>query len=476
MSTDVMSLQRVLRFALRELEPGQLVEFISTQRWFGGKGQSVVFAEIDSAAPLPCEGCGCESAALTRVRVVLGDDRELYYQLPLALRVEATDTPALMVARTGSCVLHDAVESPDFRRQLGRAFAQGSTLPGPGVRWEFEPLADLDDLHELPTRVMGGEQSNTSIAYGDKAILKLFRRLEPGINPDVEIARFLTTRTDFKGTPALLGVLHLRDTSGSNDGVAGMLQAFMPGSVDGWAHVLARLREQPDGGDALHAPLAEELVALGRITRELHAALASDAEDPDFAPEPTTDADLARWRDAIEAASLAAMANLAAQTDHLRPDIAANARTLLGREEAVRALLRRPLAAATAGPKIRHHGDYHLGQVLFTGAGDWRIIDFEGEPARPLVERRAKHHPLRDVAGMLRSFAYAAAVAGTGNERAMRTAFLAGYDPGLHDDLERAGLLALFETEKLFYELGYELGSRPEWAWIPLAGITRLLS
>ena len=155
---------------------------------------------------------------------------------------------------------------------------------------------------------------------------------------------------------------------------------------------------------------------------------------------------------------------------------------MLGREHALHARLTRALHPG--GQRIRHHGDYHLGQVLHTADGGWRIIDFEGEPARPLAERRAKHHPLRDVAGMLRSFAYAAAVATADApgpqraswERAMRTAFLTGYDPALTTESDQAGLLALFEAEKLFYELAYELGSRPDWVWIPLAGITDLLT
>ena len=142
-----------------------------------------------------------------------------------------------------------------------------------------------------------------------------------------------------------------------------------------------------------------------------------------------------------------------------------------------RTTARKPVAPGTAGlgPRIRHHGDYHLGQVLHTPDG-WRVIDFEGEPARPLAERRAKHHPLRDVAGMLRSFAYAAAVAAQARAGpAMCAAFLRGYDPTLRDDPRRSGLLALFTAEKLFYELSYELGSRPDWVWIPLAAAAELL-
>lgn len=474
MSTDVSSRQRTLRLALRELDPNALAEFIAARRWFGGKAQGIHLAEIENIAALPCEASGSESAALTRVRVRLRDGAELRYQLPLGLRVEATETPAQLLARAGSCVLYDAVESPEFRRQLGRGFAEPTLLPGNGARWEFEPLTDLADLADLPTRVMGAEQSNTSIVFGDRAITKLFRRLEPGINPDVEIARFLTTRTEFRGTPALLGVLHLRDADA--DSVAGMVQEFMPGATDGWTHLLARLRAQPADAAELDDGLTQELTALGRLTRELHTALASVADDPDFAPEPTTPDDLERWRSATLTAALANLARLDAQAAALPPQVTTDAKAVLGQQEALRALLARPLDVGAAGPRTRHHGDYHLGQVLHLGDGSWRIIDFEGEPARPLAERRAKHHPLRDVAGMLRSFAYAGAVSGSSSERAMRTAFLAGYDPSLESDPKRAGLLALFETEKLFYELGYELGSRPDWAWIPLAGITDLLS
>ena len=461
------------RAALGALGRDALTRYLSARRWFGAKGQAIEAAGFDEVAPLIA---GDDPIALARVAVRFASGHTEHYQVPLAIDREGR--ASLILANIhGGGVLHDAVESPEFRRQLGRAFAQRATAAAQTVRWEFEPLTELEDLADVPTRVVGGEQSNTSIVFGERAILKLFRHLEIGQNPDVEIGRFLTTRTNFRGTPALLGILHLRAPAG--DGVAGMVQEFLPDSTDGWAHVLARLAN--NGADQA---LTTELQALGRLTRELHAALASVTDDPDFAPEPTTQADLDRWRTEVNTQVTTTFTQLAAQLGQLPAKIVGPARALLGRAEQLRGLLRGPLHADEAMPRIRHHGDYHLGQVLRTADGGWRIIDFEGEPARPLAERRAKHHPLRDVAGMLRSFAYAAAVAARTDpardpataERAMRAAFLAGYDPDLAGDPRSSALLALFETEKALYELRYELGSRPDWAWIPLAGLADLLS
>lgn len=451
--------------AVHALDRQTLAGYLATRRWFGAKGRAIAELAVREVAPVPGE-----AAALTRVTVRFSDGAESEYQVPFALGGDANGPLGGLI---------DAAERPEFRRALGRAFARGAAVAGPTSRWEFEPLADLADLGERPTKVLGGEQSNTSIVFGERAIVKLFRRLEVGPNPDVEIGRFLAG-TGFRGAPALLGVIHLRAPDG--EAVAGMAQEYMPGAVDGWTHVLQRLKAVEH-----QQLLAAELELLGGLTRELHTALSCATDDPDFAPEPTTPADLERWQTATDKQSAAALERLAAQLETLAPDAAATARSVLARADDLGARLLAPLAVASAGPRIRHHGDYHLGQVLHTPGG-WRIIDFEGEPARALAERRAKHHPLRDVAGMLRSFAYAAAVATRDADasaaatqspaaltRMMRAAFLRGYDPGLASDAPRTALLALFEAEKLFYELGYELGSRPDWVWIPLAGITDML-
>ncbi|HET7564779.1 MAG TPA: phosphotransferase, partial [Gemmatimonadaceae bacterium] len=353
--------------------------------------------------------------------------------------------------------------------------------------------------------VIAGEQSNTSIVYGDHAILKLFRRLEPGEHPDVEIGRFLTTRTNFHGTPALLGVITFEWDGAPS--VAGMLQRFVPGAQDAWDYALRSARDYLRAkGEAPRNPFAGDAERLGRVTRAMHEALASDTGNPAFAPERATGDDLERWaRDAraTMARSLELLESRV-QAKALDPRATAAARALLGRRDALDDRVTEMVSAIgdDVGMRIRTHGDYHLGQVLRTPDGHFLVIDFEGEPARPLAERRAKVSPLRDVAGMVRSFAYVASmsardVAGeTVNptveirsahwERDARTAFLDGYlhagktspeSPVLlsHTRDDTQALLTLFETEKVFYELAYELNNRPEWVWVPLRGIAKLL-
>jgi len=233
-----------------------------------------------------------------------------------------------------------------------------------------------------------------------------------------------------------------------------------------------------------HDPFEAEAEQLGAITTELHRALATPTDDPAFAPRDATAADVARWAGGVRRSVEQGFALL----DRLAPALDARSRPL-----ALAACTRRMDALAklddilhalggpsAAGILSRHHGDYHLGQVLRTDR-DWMIIDFEGEPARPLAERRALNSPARDVAGMLRSFAYAAATAASHNdadrERAAqweamaRAAFLRGYG-----DTSAPALIELFELEKLFYELAYELNNRPTWAWIPLLGIEKMLA
>lgn len=430
-----------------------LLRFLATRRWFAEKGREIVAAELCDVAPLPDV-----AAVLARVRVHLDGENPVDYQLPLAVRTH-TEDPAL-VARDGDHAAIDALVDPEFLRRISRAFTRDETIG----RWSFTSLTDLADLG--PPRPLTGEQSNTSIALGDRALLKFYRRLAPGEHPDVEVPRFLATRTPFRGAPALLGVAHLHEETGPPT-VTAALHEYIPGAVDGWEHVLARLRAGADP--------SPELTALGALTRELHVALASVDDDPAFTPEPTRDVDLDRWQSATAAQIHRALTRLGEQHTTLPEALRPAIRDILAQTEALVALARAPLDASTLGPRIRHHGDYHLGQTLHTAEG-WRIVDFEGEPTRPLHERRIKHHPLRDVAGMLRSFAYAAAAADTPDAAPrLRAAFLAGYDPTLADDPRRAPLLQLFTLEKLFYELTYELGSRPDWAWIPLAGITALL-
>ncbi|HEU4630052.1 MAG TPA: putative maltokinase [Gemmatimonadaceae bacterium] len=510
------------REALAAIPGERLARWLAGRRWFGAKGRAPRAARIGRVIPLPWPG---GPFALAVLEVELGEGVVWRYQLPLVGRGEGRgargenagsgagdrgrDTHADVLRESDGVVIVDATEDEAFRAALLEAMLRGETVEGDGVRLVFESVAPRpSSLAPRPSRLGAAEQSNSSIIYGDAAILKLFRRLEPGENPDVEIARFLTTRTDFRNTPELLGVARLEE--GGERAVAAMLSRYVPSTGDAWSHALERARaylrapgtaEPPD-------PFAAEARELGRVTRALHEALASDENDPAFAPTYAGDADVERWADGAREMMTGALDLLATRVRALDARSRAPAQALLGRRAA---LLRRLDEIADevadevtehgdAGLLVRHHGDFHLGQVLRTTGGDWMIIDFEGEPARSLEERRARHSPLRDVAGMMRSFAYAAAtaageVAGTAVnptvevraarwERDARAAFLDGYMHRVDDDEPDTllpdtpqgseALLTLFEIEKIFYELSYELNNRPTWAWIPLRGIAKL--
>jgi maltose alpha-D-glucosyltransferase/alpha-amylase len=508
------------------LDQQTFVRFLSGRRWYGGKGRAPDLVRLDGFIPLPWLDGRCGIARL----LVEAGGRAAHYQLPLALRAVGelpSDGPRAELVRFetagGTRVLFDATEDADFRAELARAFETGARFEGYGAsasaagnaRWVVEPSSAGTRLPER-SRVGSAEQSNTSVVYGDAAILKLFRRLEPGEHPDVEIGRFLTAGRDggdgFRHTPALLGTIRFEEEGAT--AVAGMLQTLVPGSSDAWAHILERGRAWFGASPTARQPapeVAADAERLGRITREMHEALAAPraASMPDFAPEPATDEDVEEW---VAGARETMEEGFALLDDRLRANAlpterVSEARALAGRHDAYLDHLEE-LAESVgddAGARIRHHGDYHLGQVLRSAAGDFLVIDFEGEPARPLEERRRKHSPLRDVAGMLRSFAYAAATLAQERrgtleprvlepraaqwERAAREAFLRGYgvlelrdaSPGAtsrvlpRTKIATDSLIGLFETEKVFYELAYELNNRPDWVWIPLRGIARLL-
>ncbi len=315
-------------------------------------------------------------------------------------------------------------------------------------------------------RAMGAEQSNSSVVFGEELVLKVFRRLEPGVNPELEMLRFLSAR-DFPNIAALAGWY---EYSGElMHATLGILQEFVGGARDGWELAM-------DDPDALAARIAD----LGTATGEMHSVLASDGDDPAFAPETPSNEALALLTATIDEQIERVFLDLPSESPALEP--------IVGRGEEVRERLQLMSHVGVGGRLIRHHGDYHLGQTLL--ADDrWIILDFEGEPARSLLERRRKRSPLRDVAGMLRSFAYAASAsqllrgvpAPVGWEAQAREDFLEAYLDAVEPTLLPAGrpatekLLQIFELEKAVYELRYELNNRPDWVPIPVAGIARLL-
>jgi trehalose synthase-fused probable maltokinase len=486
--------------------------FLAEQRWYTAKAARPISIRVAHAIPIPW-GVGESSFAIAIVDVQL-DERTDRYQIAVALRNAAPGDlpPRAIIHRSPAGVLYDAVFDADFRGGLNVALANGATThDGRGAAWTVEPTvrAAKESAPSSRSSVASGEQSNTSLVFDDSVILKLFRTLKVGVQPDVEVTEFLTAHTSFANTPPLLAVITLEESESDDRATAGMAQRFLPGAVDAWRYALERGREQfaAPADRELPNAFAADARRLGAITRAMHEALAGAADDdPDlaaFVADAATSDDAERWaerarRSVREALSLlaAALGSGAFPTEHT-----ATAQALVQRRAHYLGWIDELLdeLGGDLGMIARVHGDYHLGQVLRTQAGDFMVIDFEGEPARPLEERREKTSPLRDVAGMLRSFAYAAVTLATTAgasldprtrelrtarwERDVRAAYLAGYlESGEEDDspiipenqAHVRQLLTLFETEKAFYELAYELNNRPAWAWIPMRGIAKL--
>jgi predicted trehalose synthase len=424
-----------------------LVEFVRRQRWFGNKTAEVTGAEVVDTGTLR-ESSPRLLAALADVRY--GDGNHDLYQLILGIADSRPDEPI-------SGKVYEAVADPSFIRELFHLLRGGASVSSAEGTFEYAALRELPADTFDGVRPLGLEQTNSSVVVNDELIVKAYRRIEAGPNPELELLRFFAAH-GFENAPRLAGWWSY--TGPLVSASLGIVQRFVDGAVDGWALAL-------DGG------LAGRVERLGTVIGEMHSVLASDSSDPTFAPEEASQESLGLLLATVDERIEAVFANLPDDVDALEP--------IRGQGETVRELLRGLSTVGSVGKRIRHHGDLHLGQALWA-EGDWLIIDFEGEPARPLPERRLKASPLRDVAGMLRSFAYAASV--TGNpaiEEQARGRFLDAYfeaakTSGVLPPRETAlRLIAIFELEKAVYELGYELAHRPDWVWIPVAGIRRLL-
>jgi maltokinase len=453
---------------VRELRlPGEesLRDFVVAQRWFGSKSREVAHFRVLETIPLTEQPLGL---AVLEVEFLPGT-HELY-QLPIGARPEGDWSEAVICTNEGMTI-YDAMSDPETARRLVRLIAGNTEIETGQGTAEFRPAAPGLPAEIRDVRPMGAEQSNSSVVLDERFVLKAYRRLGAGPNPELEILRFLTER-DFPHIAALRG--WYGHTGRLIDTTLGIVQDFLTGATDGWDLALADLREDPKR----FIPRAR---ALGQVTGRLHTALASDAQDPAFAPEDTSTEALGLLTATVDEEIERVFLDLPDDREDLAP--------IRGRGEEVRERLRMLTQVGSAGRVIRHHGDYHLGQVVTRADGGWVVLDFEGEPARTLVERRRKRSPLRDVAGMLRSFAYAATASelthGTpappGWERDAREAFLDGYLAETDQSLLPPGraaverLLSVFELEKAVYELRYELDNRPDWVRIPVAGIARLL-
>jgi maltose alpha-D-glucosyltransferase/alpha-amylase len=485
-----------------------LPAYLAKQRWFGGKSRSIKSASIASTTPV-------DDAVLAVVELTYEDASTDLYQLPLAIATPqertslATSSPQAVVGEVAGSTLFDAAYSVAFQAALLQRTLDAAN--DTALSASRSSVLDTATLGGVPSHIGSAEQSNTSILYGDVAILKLFRHLRSGENPDVEMTRFLTDTAHFAHIPAYLGDLHR-----TNDGTTiAFLQAFAANVGDGWAWTLKELHRFYDAVQDQPAPESSTTVGneasgyldaaarIGQLTAELHIALATPTEDPAFAVQPTSGQDLAEDRERIEQQATAALNTLEATVntspDTFPPQALQLAKELLQKKDQLltklSALIGEPV---TFGSRIRIHGDYHLGQLLRT-SDDFLIVDFEGEPARSLEERRRKQSPLRDVAGMLRSFSYAAQSAlashkahhavtpssldswATAWQSAVAGAFLKAYHEAIaaKPDLlpkqpQMQTMLDALLLEKALYELQYELNNRPAWLHIPLIGLLAL--
>jgi maltose alpha-D-glucosyltransferase / alpha-amylase len=496
------------RFAERlrgQLEESVLPRYIASQRWYAGKGTPIARTRLTDH--------GTQTAPDAQWMIAFFDvesrNETVRYFAPLALVLrEGADSPTGRLpaaavarvrqhARTG--LLADAFADDRFCQMLVEEIGRGGERPLEHGRLRFTPTRAYSELRgnsttELAVAAPLTAGSNTAVQLGERLFMKGYRRIQPGVNPELEVGRFLTEVAHFPHIVPLAGAVEYVATDETTTTLV-LLQAYVRHQGDLWsytANYLARFLEdhrsnEPPPAD-VHAGYITLARTLGTRTAELHKAFATPTSDPAFSAEPITEADLSGWRD-YALREGAETLELLGHTKELPEARREQAAELLGHSVLFD---ERAHSAARGGLKIRHHGDYHMGQVLLQ-RNDFVIVDFEGEPARPLAERRKKTSPLRDVAGMLRSFAYArhAALKRCGVESSedckrldplltdwehqAHVAFLDAYEEGVRDSglypsfTEMQPLLALFETEKALYELRYELRNRPDWVDIPLS-------
>jgi maltose alpha-D-glucosyltransferase / alpha-amylase len=494
-----------------QLEAEVLPRFIEKQRWYAAKGVPIARARLVDHAMWQV---GKHNWLVPLVEVE-GPPERATYLVPLALawedgederlRALAPATIAKVRQQANVGVLGDAFADEAFCHAVVAAIGAGTEVATAHGKLRFEPtkafakLAGTDHA-SLPASRPLALSSNTIVTLGERLFLKGYRRLRPGENPELEVGRFLTEVAGFANCVPVAGAVEYLSGDGTTM-TLGLLQGFVANQGDGWAYTLDYLerfledyRTAPGEPPAdVHGGYLALTHTLGQRTGELHRALAARTGDPAFDPEDVVPEDVTEWKQRTRAEAKITFDLLEERFAALAEPARAEARILLERSAEVLAHIESFPAPAGAMRKIRFHGDYHLGQVLLA-KNDFVIIDFEGEPARPLEERRRKSSPLRDVAGMLRSFNYARWAA---LKRAVQTdedfaklaplaqaweddtrkAFLSAYEEGaraagLYGSVAEARrMLGLFELEKALYELRYEINNRPDWVRIPLAGI-----
>ncbi|WP_437756576.1 maltose alpha-D-glucosyltransferase [Sorangium sp. So ce1389] len=545
----------------RALEPA-IGKYIAVRRWFRGKARTRRTTTLADVIPMARDERGAAQHFILLVRVEYTDGSPETYVVPIGFatgdraRELATRTRHAVIAdvtvrdpdpesaAAPEGILYDALATPEFAALILAAIRAQGVAAGDVGELHALPLGTTLEVlgaeGELPARIAESEQSNTTIIYGDKLLLKIFRQVEEGINPELEIGRFLTEH-QFPATPRLAGAIDYR-ARGREATTVAMLQEYVQSQSDAWTSTLEALNrffervladEESVKGSAPPMPtgtlvdasrsapppivnqlMGTELVRmrlLGERTAQLHLTLGKESKDPAFGQQPFTTLHQQSIFQSAHGMLARTFALLRKRERSLPENVQEQVSAMLQREAEINAKLQQIVSRKFDVTRIRTHGDFHLGQVLSTG-DDFILIDFEGEPARPLSERRYKRGPLRDVSGMLRSFDYAGAAAlRDGRLRPedvtvlkpwtdawvawVSASYLAGYLETIAraqasaearsdetapfvpaSDADTVLLLDFYMLEKVIYELGYELNNRPDWLDIPLRGLEHLIT
>ncbi|CAM4133017.1 maltose alpha-D-glucosyltransferase [Gillisia limnaea] len=521
---------------LTKLENSILPSYLNSSRWFGGKSRIIQNISIQGHLNIPVVDL---KATLLTIEVNYNDGLPEVYQLPISFVSNKKEELIKEIPKKGIIchlklkneegVLFDSVYNESFRNMLFQNIRKGrKILSGSGsitfYRSASNPAMGKGEIH---SKVLNADQSNTSLIFDNKYFLKLYRKLDNTVNPDLEITRYLSEKTDYKNAPQFVGAIEYNPSEKSTI-VLGMMQDLIPNQGDAWDYTkdsLARFFESvltkkninielADGPLTLALPyqelpqsykdligviFPERIYLLGQRTAEMHRALSSQPEEKDFEPEPFSLHYQRSLFSSLQSLTRNSFQNLQKNLKNLPEELRNEAKEVLDMKSDVLKCFKRVYDHKIPTMKIRTHGDYHLGQVLWTGK-DFVIIDFEGEPARAFSERRLKRSPLRDIAGMVRSFHYAAYSSIMESEFNQQRKekdlekwaeswyyhvtrmYLQGYldtvgesdfIPNEQEDFDI--LMETFLLEKAVYELNYELNNRPDWLLIPLRGIKSII-
>ncbi|WP_345953408.1 maltose alpha-D-glucosyltransferase [Mucilaginibacter sp. PAMB04168] len=538
-----LTLQRWKDLISREVFEGLsnaiLPEYLMRMRWFGGKARGMETVAIVDAANIPlAEG----SAYTLLMEVAYREGLPDLYQLSVAFATDQqarklqTEYPQAIIANVTvngeEGVLYDAIYGIDFQQAIITNMGHRHTIPQSRGELVFsgnrELKAHITEHPETKPKMLSAEQSNTSITYDNAFYLKIYRKVDRAINPDMELTKFLSNEAQFKNIPGFVGAIEWDFGKGTM--VLGMMQEIVKANSDSWEYMLDRLNDyndelltntnpnqtnvevvgsltQPVAYEQIpetlkakfDAAVAEQVRLLGERTGEMHLALASEQNNPAFKPEEYSLHYQRSLFSGLQSAVRVAFQSLSRNLKKLPDSVRKEAEEVLGMKEEILTILKKIYSRKIDVTKIRIHGDYHLGQVLFTGK-DFIILDFEGEPARSYSERRLKYSPLRDVAGMIRSFHYAAFgslfldnqirpedieqliphveqwyhyMSGFFMRSYLDTVKGSSFVPKQVEDLEI--MLQTFLLQKAVYELNYELNNRPDWVVVPLRGIKSIV-